>query len=118
VLQSQRQRRSPVDLVSELLTLRGKGTTDLTGALSAAAVQLGRAVSNDRTAILMSDCLATEGGDPLEKFPGIDRLHVLGTSRDEASVEAGKALARRGGGRHIVVTTPTEVPGAMTALLG
>jgi MoxR-like ATPase len=118
VLQSQGQRRSPADLVSELLALRGKGTTDLSGALAAAAVQLGRAVSNDRTAILMSDCLATEGGDPLDKFPGIDRLHVLGTSREEASVEAGQALARRGGGRHIVVTSAVDVPGAMTALLG
>ncbi|MGH9001186.1 MAG: AAA family ATPase [Acidimicrobiia bacterium] len=117
VLQSQGQRRAPANLIDEILSLRGRGTTDLAAALSAAAVQLGRATSADRTAVLMSDCLPTAGSDPIETFPGIDRLHVLGTSGEEASVAAGAALARRGGGRHLVVTSPTGVSAAMTALL-
>src|ERR687883_515287 len=55
VLQSQGRRRPPEDLVGELLTLRGFGTTDLAGALAAAAAQLRRAASPDRLAVLMSD---------------------------------------------------------------
>jgi hypothetical protein len=48
---------------------------------------------------------------------GVDRLHVLGTSREPDSLAAGRALARRGGGRHIVVLHPPEVAQAMSSLL-
>ena len=119
VLQSQGQRRSPDELVGELLTLRGLGTTDLSLALAAAASQLRRAASPDRLAVLMSDCLATAGADPLApaSLQGLERLHVLGTSLDPDSLAAGRALARRGGGRHVVALHPHEVAGAMSALL-
>jgi Mg-chelatase subunit ChlD len=117
VLQSQGQRRTPADLVGELLTLRGHGTTDLASALAAAAAQLERAASPDRLAVLMSDCLATAGGDPVASLRGIDRLHVLGTSLDEDSLAAGRALARRGLGRHVLVLHAREVAGAMSSLL-
>jgi MoxR-like ATPase len=117
VLQSQGQRRPPGDVVGELLTLRGLGTTDLASALAAAASQLQRATSPDRLTVLMSDCLATAGTDPVASFPGIDRLHVLGTSLDADSVAAGRALARRGGGRHVVVLNPDEVAQALSSLL-
>jgi hypothetical protein len=117
VLQSQGQRRPPGGLVDDLLTLRGHGTTDLTQALAAAASQLGRAGSPDRLAVLMSDCLATTGGDPLRSLRGVDRLHVLGTSADPDSLAAGRALARRGGGRHIVVLHPDEVARGLSSLL-
>ena len=117
VLQSQGQRRPPEDLVGELLTLRGFGTTDLALALAAAAAQLERAASPDRLAVLMSDCLPTAGGDPVQSLRGVDRLHVLGTSLDPESLAAGRALARRGKGRHVVALHPNEVAGAMSSLL-
>jgi hypothetical protein len=117
VLQSPGRRRPPDDLVGDLLTLRGLGTTDLAGALSAAAGQLARAGSPDRLAILMSDCLPTAGGDPLLSLRGIDRLHVLGTSLDPESLAAGRALARRGGGRHVVALHAPEIARAMSSLL-
>lgn len=117
VLQSQGQRRPPGDLVAELLTLRGLGTTDLASALAAAASQLGRAASPDRLTVLMSDCLATAGSDPVASFRGVDRLHVLGTSLDPDSLAAGRALARRGGGGHVVVLHPDEVARALSSLL-
>jgi hypothetical protein len=117
VLQSQGQRRPPADLVGELLTLRGHGTTDLSSALAAAAAQLGRAASPDRLAVLMSDCLPTAGGDPLESLRGIDCLHVVGTSPDDDSLTAGRALARRGLGRHVVALHPHEISPALSALL-
>ena len=117
VLQSQGQRRPPDELVGDLLALRGLGTTDLALALSAAAAQLERAASPDRLAVLMSDCLATAGGDPLASLRGVDRLHVLGTSLDPESLAAGRALARRGGGRHVVVLHRHEVARAVSSLL-
>jgi hypothetical protein len=122
VLQSQGRRRPPDQLVGELLTLRGLGTTDLERALAAAASQLERAASPDRLAVLMSDCLATAGADPLgpdgaASLRGVDRLHVLGTSLDAGSLAAGRALARRGGGRHVVVLRPHEVARAVSSLL-
>ncbi len=117
VLQSQGQRRLPDELVGDLLALRGLGTTDLARALGAAAAQLGRATSPDRIAVLMSDCLATAGADPLLSLRGVDRLHVLGTSLDPESLAAGRALARRGRGQHVVALHPHEVATAMSSLL-
>jgi len=117
VLQSQGHRRPPEDLVGELLTLRGFGTTDLALALTAAAAQLDRAASPDRLAMLMSDCLPTAGGDPLQSLAGIDRLHVLGTSPDPDSLAAGRALALRGKGRHVVALHPNDVARTMSSLL-
>jgi hypothetical protein len=117
VLQSQGQRRPAGDVVGELLTLRGLGTTNLAGALAAGADQLARATTPDRAAVLMSDCLATAGSDPLLCLRGIDRLHVLGTSLEPDSLAAGRALARRGGGRHIVALHPHDVARAMSSLL-
>lgn len=117
VLQSHGQRRLPDELVGDLLSLRGLGTTHLAAALSAAASQLERATTPDRLAVLMSDCLHTAGPDPLESLRGIDRLHVLGTSADRDSLAAGRALARRGGGRHTTALHPHEVAQAMSSLL-
>ncbi|HEY4409696.1 MAG TPA: MoxR family ATPase [Acidimicrobiia bacterium] len=117
VLQSQGQRRPPEDLVGELLTLRGFGTTDLARALAAAGAQLDRAASPDRLAVLMSDCLPTAGGDPLGSLRGIDRLHVLGTSAEEDSLAAGRLLALRGKGRHVLALHPNDVARSMSSVL-
>ncbi|HYH51545.1 MAG TPA: AAA family ATPase [Acidimicrobiia bacterium] len=118
VLQSQGQRRPPDEVVGDLLSLRGLGTTDLSLALSAAAGQLERAATPDRLAVLMSDCLHTAGGDPLSSLRGIHRLHVLGTSLEPDSLAAGRALARRGNGRHTVALRAHDVARAMSSLLG
>ena len=48
---------------------------------------------------------------------GIDRLHVLGTSEDLESAEAGRELARRGGGRYVLCTSIVGIPVALTRLL-
>jgi magnesium chelatase subunit D len=105
-------------LVEEVLSLRARGTTDLALALRAAARQLRRAEADERAALLLSDCLATAGGDPLAAVTGLGRVHVLGTSALPESVRAGTALARRGGGRYVRVASVSELAGAMTALVG
>jgi magnesium chelatase subunit D len=117
VLQAQGRPRSPHRLVADILSLRAHGTTNQELALRPAAAQLGRAASPHRLAIVMSDCLATAGGDPLTALAGIDRLHVLGTSADAEAVGRCRELARRAGGRFLPATTFAEVGAGLAAAL-
>lgn len=117
VLQEQGRRR-PIDgVIGDILSLRGKGVTDLGLALRGARRQLGRAGARERVAVLLSDALSTEGEDPLRAMRGLDRLHVLGTSDEAESVEAGRLLARVGGGRYRTCTSINDLPAALTGLL-
>jgi MoxR-like ATPase/Mg-chelatase subunit ChlD len=118
VLQGQGQRRAATELVDALLSLRGRGTTDLAAALRAGAAQLERcATGAERIVLLMSDCLPTAGGDPHRSLAGIDRLHVLGTSEDPEALSAGRELAQRGGGRHLLVRGTADIGPAVSELL-
>jgi MoxR-like ATPase/Mg-chelatase subunit ChlD len=117
VLTAQGSRRAPERLVCDVLSLRPGGTTDLGLALRAAAGQLARADSPERIGIMMSDCLATAGDDPVAALSGIDRLHVLGTSADPESVRCGRRLARRAGGRYVAAATFAQVSQGMASLL-
>jgi Mg-chelatase subunit ChlD len=117
VLQAQGTRREPGDLVGDLLALRGHGMTDLAAALRAAAAQLAGAAADDRVVVLLSDCMATTGGDPVRALAGISRLHVLCPLPTPESERAVAALARRGGGLTQPVRTLTDVAPALTRLL-
>ena len=117
VLKAQGRRRAPERLVADILSLRSGGTTDLGLALRAAAAQLARADAPERVAIVMSDCLATTGDDPLAALAGIDRLHVMGTSAAPASIASGRALARRAGGRFVPAATFAQVTRGLAGLL-
>ncbi len=116
VLQAQGQPREVTALVGDVLRLRAGGTTDLALALRAAAAQLARADAAERCAVLISDCLATAGGDPLAALGGIDRLHVLGTGAEPESVRRGRELAARTGGRYLEATGVREVAAALGRL--
>jgi MoxR-like ATPase len=118
VLRAQGGRRPPGRVVEDVLSVRARGSTDLALALRTAARQLGRAEADERTVVVLSDCLATAGGDPLAALAGLDRVHVLGTSALPESVRAGAALARRGGGRYVRVGGVGELAGALTELVG
>ncbi len=117
VLQEMGQRRPLEDLIGDVLTLRGRGVTDLALAFRGARRQLGKASARERVAILLSDGLATEGPDPVTALKGVDRLHVLGTSDEPESVEAGRLLARRGRGMYRTCTKVADLPAALTLLL-
>jgi magnesium chelatase subunit D len=104
-------------VVDDLLSLRGHGRTDLARALSAAAGQLEHVPPGGRTAILLSDCLHTKGADPLACAGALDGLHILGTSGKPDSIDAGKALARRGHGRWLPATTLDELARNLQAIL-
>jgi len=118
VLQAQGRPRPAERLVTDVLALRAGGTTNLELALRAAAGQLARAASRERLAVVMSDCLATTGGDPLGALAGIDRLHVLGTSRDAESERRGRELAARAGGRYLPATTFAELGAGLAVIFG
>ena len=117
VLQEQGRPRSVDAVLGDVLTLRGRGVTDVGLALRGARRQLGRSGARERVAVLLSDAMATEGDDPLTALRGIDRLHVLGTSDEPMSLDAGRLLARRGNGRHRCCTSVAEIPAAITWLL-
>ncbi len=67
VLQRQGEARPASALVDDLLSLRGKGRTDLALALRTAAKELAREPAAERLAIVLSDCRATAGDDPLAR---------------------------------------------------
>ncbi len=117
VLQAQGQRRAPEELVDDILSLRAGGTTDLALALRTAAAQLARASASERVAVVMSDCLPTTGDDPLDALGGIDRVHVLGTSHEPESVQRGRELARRAGGRYLPAATLAELGANLATVL-
>ncbi|MGD9529205.1 MAG: VWA domain-containing protein, partial [Pseudonocardia sp.] len=117
VLQAQGVRRSPEELLGELVALRGHGTTDLAAGLREAAVQLAGAAADERVVVLLSDCLHTAGDDPAEALAGIDRLHVLVPLPSPEAALAAAALAARGGGTVQEVRRLAEVGPALTRIL-
>jgi Mg-chelatase subunit ChlD len=123
VLQQPGIRQPPEQVVGRLLGLRGHGLTDVAGALRAAAAALAAATAaGERSAVLLSDCVSTAGGDPAEALAGIDRLDVLcplpsGREPDPESLAGAERLARLGGGLCRPVRTLADIPSALTLLL-
>jgi magnesium chelatase subunit D len=116
VLQPCGTRRPPADVVGDLIALRGHGLTDLAAALRDAAGQLARS-GGEREAIVLSDCLATAGGNPAAALAGIDRLHVLTPLPTAESAAAGAELARAGHGLWRQITTLADLGPALTQML-
>ncbi len=116
VLQEQGRRRPPEAVLDDLLALRGKGVTNLAVGLRAAAAQLARAPQAEKTVVLLSDCLATAGADPLTALSGIERLHVLGPSADLEAIAAGQRLAAKRQGRYVQVRTAAMIPRALASI--
>lgn len=117
VLQAQGVRRPPEELLSDLVGLRGHGTTDLAAGLREASKQLASAVADERLVVLLSDCLHTAGDDPADALAGIDRLQVLVPLGGVEAEAAAGALAARGGGRAQTVARLADVAPALTRIL-
>jgi hypothetical protein len=117
VLQEMGRKRRIDELVGDILSLRGRGVTDLALALRGVRRELAKAGARERVAILLSDSMSTEGGDPLLALRGVDRLHVVGTSDEAESVEAGQLLAKRGGGKYRTCTSVVDMAKTINFLL-
>jgi magnesium chelatase subunit D len=116
VLQRRGVRRSPADVITELMAMRGHGRTDLAAGVRAAGAELAGA-AGDREVILLSDCLPTAGGDPAAALAGIDRLNVLMPVPTPESIAAGVALAKAGGGFSQPVSSLADLGPALTRAL-
>jgi magnesium chelatase subunit D len=117
VLQAHGVRRPPEELLSDLVSLRGHGTTDLAAGLREAARQLAGAVADQRLVVLLSDCIRTAGDDPTTALGGIDRLQVLVPLGGAEAEVAAATLAARRGGQAQTVRRLAEVGPALTRVL-
>lgn len=101
-------------VVDSVLALRGFGTTDVAGALTAAAEQLGRSRAGRKIVILLSDCRATEPGDPATAAARLDELIIVAPESDS---EEAAELAARTGASIVTVSGPSDVARALSAAL-
>ncbi len=102
-------------VVTDLLALRGFGTTDLAGGLHAARDQLARSRAGRKIAVLLSDCRATVEGDAVAAARQLDELVVVAPEGDSAEAAA---FAAQVGARLTTVAGPSGVADALTHVLG
>lgn len=114
VAKSQDVDRRGEDVVNSVLSLRGFGTTDLAGALRAAAEQLSRSRAGRKVVVLLSDCRATEPGDVVAVARSLEELCVIAPEGDDAEA---KVLALSVGARLATIAEPSEVPAALSSVL-
>jgi Mg-chelatase subunit ChlD len=106
----------PADrVVTDVLSLRGFGTTDLVGALRVATGQLQRSPAVRRVVVLLSDCRATVPGDVLEAARALDELCIVAPATD---ADEARSLAASTGARLALVDGPSTVADALAAALG
>ncbi len=107
-------RASPEATVNALLGLRGHGMTAVAAALRAGGEQLAAARASRRVTVLLSDCRATDGEDPVSAARGQSELLVIAPADDCAEAEA---LAAAAGARLARITGADEAPAALARLL-
>ncbi|MEM8925830.1 MAG: VWA domain-containing protein [Actinomycetota bacterium] len=101
-----RQTKAPELVVSEVLALRGHGTTDVALALRAAARQLATSNATRKLTVLLSDAEVTTGGDPVPAGRALDELVVLAP---EDEPDHARRLVTDCGARMAEVGGPTSV---------
>jgi Mg-chelatase subunit ChlD len=106
--------KSSEQVVTDVLSLRGHGTTDLAGALRAASVQLSRSNASRKIAILLSDCRSTVEGDVYGAAAALSELAIVAPEQD--SDEAIR-FANECGARLATVAGPSRVVEALAAVL-
>ena len=101
-------------VVNGLLGLRGHGMTAVAAALRTASEQLGAARATRRVTVLLSDCRATDGEDPVPAASAQEELLILAPAEDSAEAEQ---LARQAGARLAIVASAADAPAALASLL-
>lgn len=105
-------------LLDQLLSLSGRGLTNVGVALEAGLRELSSATTQERVGILFSDGMQT-AGPAAEPIAGrFDVLHVIGTGEDGESWTRCQQLAARGRGCCAIVDEVGGIPTAVTACLG
>ncbi len=111
---SQDLAKSNEAVIDAVLALRGFGLTDVTGALRAAAEQLGRSRAGRKITVLLSDCRSTVPGDALAAARRLDELVVVAPDEDAAEAEV---FARDVGAAFTTVTGPSDAADALSRVL-
>lgn len=101
-------------VVTDLLSLRGHGTTDLAGALRAAAQQLNRDTATRKVAILLSDCRPTVDGDVVGAAVAVPELVIVAPEQDSAEAIS---FAQQCHARVATVAGPSQIAEALAAVL-
>lgn len=114
VIKAQHQHRSPEQVVSDLLRLRGFGVTNLALAMRAASQQLSRSSAARKITLALSDCRATTGGEAVGDAAALAELVILAPAED---AEDARALADYLGIRCAPLAGPSSVPAALAAVL-
>lgn len=108
------EHKAPENVVSEVLGLRGHGTTDVELALRAAQLQMRGSRAARKLTILLSDAEVTAGGDPVPAGKALDELTILAP---EDEPEHAKALATDCGARLAEVGGPFSVLDSLRVLV-
>ena len=113
-LKSQDADKPSEQVVTDLLMLRGHGTTDLAGALLAAGQQLGRSRAARKIAILLSDCRATVDGDAVGAAAALPELVIVAPEQD---CDEAFSFAGRCGARIATVSGSSQIVEALATVL-
>lgn len=105
----------PADrVVTDVLSLRGHGTTDLAGALRAASAQLQRSGAPRQIAIVLSDCRSTVAGDVRAAAATLPEIVVVAPEHD---CEEALKFAGECGARIATASGPSTVVEALASVL-
>lgn len=113
-VKGQRTDKSSERVVTDVLSLRGHGTTDLAGALRAAGEQLSRSTAGRKIAILLSDCRANVEGDVHAAAAALDELVIVAPEQD---CDEAVRFARECSARIATVAGPSRIVEALTSVL-
>ena len=113
VIKAQHEQRSAEQVVSDLLRLRGFGVTNLALALRVAAHQLARSTAKRQITLVLSDCRATTGGDPVADAAALSEMVILAPVDDTKDA---RTLADYLGIKCAPLAGPTTVPTALAAV--
>jgi len=101
-------------VVTDLLSLRGHGTTDLAGALRAAGEQLGRSKAARKITIVLSDCRATVEGDVQSAAAALSELVIIAPEQD---CDEAIRFANECGARLTTVAGPSQAAESLARVL-
>jgi Mg-chelatase subunit ChlD len=114
VVKSQDADKPSEQVVTDVLSLRGHGTTDLAGALRAAGEQLNRSQAARKIAILLSDCRSTVDGDVGSAAAALPEMVIVAPEHD---CDEAIRLANQTGARIATVVGPSRAVEALTTVL-
>lgn len=114
VAKSQDSAKPSESVVTDVLSLRGFGTTDLAGALLVASEQLARSRAARKVTVVLSDCRATVVGDPVAAASCLDEVVVIAPESDD---EEARAFAARCGAALTTIAGPSEIAEALARVL-